>query len=653
MIALATGLLAISLQRFLAGRVDTPFLLLALITLAAIALCAYGLYRARRELVPKEQTCDAGERVLEGDPFDLTLQERGEIFRAAFDNAAIGMGLLSSKGLWLQVNRSVCEILGYTRQELVATGFQRVVHPDDLAPIFANIQQLLKGSIQTFQVEQRYLHKKGHEVSALCHVSLLRDEKTKVSRLILQIQDITDRKKSEEQLTHNAFHDALTGLPNRALFMDHLRLSIARKQRNEKYMFAVLFLDLDRFKVINDSLGHMVGDQLLVNVGQRLNNVLRSGDTVARVGGDEFTILLDDLKDEIEAITIAERIQKDLKTPLNLYGYEVFTTASIGIALSHVDYENPENVMRDADTAMYRAKSLGKARHEVFDKAMHAIAMNVLQLETDLRYAIERQEFFLQYQPIVSLDGFNLCGFEALVRWQHPERGLVSPIDFIPVAEDTGQIVQIGQWTLREACRQMQIWHKRFQLETPLFVSVNLSGRQFTQPDLIEQVSEILKETGFDPNFLKLEITESMVMENIETATAMLKQLRALGVRLSIDDFGTGYSSLSYLHRFPIDTLKIDRSFVIHIVDNNENIEIVRTIVMLAQNLGLDVVAEGVETKEQLALLRKLGCEHGQGYFFSKPTSIGGAEKLISDVLTLLPPVHQPAHLPLSPVLIG
>jgi diguanylate cyclase (GGDEF)-like protein/PAS domain S-box-containing protein len=574
-----------------------------------------------------------------------TLQESEELFRSAFDYAAIGMALVSSKGGWLQVNRSLCEIMGYSATELLATSFQKLTHPDDLAHALSNVKQLLKGKIPTYQMEKRFIHKQGHEVWALCSVSRVRDANTDNVHLIFQIQDITDRKRAEDRLLHDAFHDALTGLPNRALFIDHLKLTIARKQRFEDHMYAVLFLDLDRFKVVNDSLGHMIGDQLLVGIARKLETCLRVGDTVARVGGDEFTILLEDIKDEIEAISIAERIQNELKTPFNLDNHEVFTTVSIGIAPSSVGYDQPDEILRDADTAMYRAKSLGKARHEVFDKAMHAVAMNLLQLETDLRRAIDRQEFFLQYQPIVALDGFNLCGFEALVRWQHPERGLVSPLDFIPVAEDTGQILPIGHWILKEACRQMQRWQRRFPLNPPLFISVNLSGKQFTQPDLIEQVTKILKETRLDPRSLKLEITESVVMEDIENATEMLKQLRGLGVSLSIDDFGTGYSSLSYLHRFPIDTLKIDRSFVIRMVDNNENIEIVRTILMLAKNLGMDVVAEGVETKEQLALLRKLGCENGQGYFFSKPTSVSGAEKLISDTCTLLRPIPQAVQL--------
>ncbi|HEX8685555.1 MAG TPA: bifunctional diguanylate cyclase/phosphodiesterase, partial [Pyrinomonadaceae bacterium] len=395
-------------------------------------------------------------------------------------------------------------------------------------------------------------------------------------------------------------------------------------------------------KIVNDSLGHMFGDQLLVGLARRLEDCLREGDTVARVGGDEFTILLDDLADEQEAATVAERIQKEIGAAIMLSGREVFTTMSIGVAAGTGSYSDPEDILRDADTAMYRAKSLGKARHVVFDHSMHASAVNLLQIETDLRKALEKGQFYLLYQPIVSLDNFKLCGFEALVRWHHPERGLISPLDFIPIAEETGQIIGIGEWALFEACRQMREWQEKFPQASPIFMSVNLSAKQFNHMMLIAQVDDVLRRTGLNPRQLKLEITEGAVMDNIDAATEMLRQLRDLGVQLAIDDFGTGYSSLSYLHRFPIDTLKIDRSFVTRMANNPENVEIVRTIVMLAQVLGMDVVAEGVETKEQLKLLRDLRCEYGQGYYFSRPSSAGDSEKIIVETNEKVRKLHMP-----------
>lgn len=446
-------------------------------------------------------------------------------------------------------------------------------------------------------------------------------------------QEISDRQRAEEQLIHSAFHDALTGLPNRALFIDRLEHALERAKRLEDYLFAVIFLDLDRFKIVNDSLGHMVGDQLLLAIASRIKACLRSADTVARLGGDEFTILLEDIKDVSYAKDVANRIQEELMLPFNLSGNEVFTTASIGIALSAIGYDRPEQLLRDADTAMYQAKARGKARYEVFDITMHTSAIALLQLETDLRRAIDRHEFRIHYQPIVSLFSGRINGFEALVRWQHPDRGLVSPTEFIPVAEETGLMIPIGWWVLREACRQMHVWQVQFPANPPLTISVNLSGKQFSQPDLSEQIKQILQETSLDPRTLKLEITESVIMENAESATIMLSQLQTLGVQLYMDDFGTGYSSLSYLHRFPIDILKIDRSFVSRMGVDDENLEIVRTIMTLAHNLGMNVTAEGVETAEQLALLRALKCEYGQGYLFSKPVDGEAAGALIAPEL--------------------
>ncbi len=558
------------------------------------------------------------------------LEESEERFRSAFDYAAIGMALVAPDGTWLEVNHSLCRIIGYSEEQLLATNFQSLTHPEDLITAQEHISQLLAGKIPACQMEKRYTHILGHAVWVLQSISLARDPDNESTRLIFQIQDITDRKRAEERLVHDAFHDALTGLPNRALFMDHLKLATERSKRREAYRFAVLFMDLDRFKNINDSLGHMVGDQLLISIARRLEGCLRPGDTVARLGGDEFTILLEEITDISEATQIAERVQREMAHPFTLSGHEVYMTVSIGVAPNVTGYNMPQDILRDADTAMYYAKASGKARYEMFDQAMHAHAVDMLRLETDLRRAIDRQEFRLHYQPIVSLRTGKISGFEALVRWEHPERGCISPDKFISLAEETDMILPIGKWVLTEACRQMREWQQEYPEHGLLSISVNLSCKQFRQPDLVEQINRILQEIGLNPRCLKLEITESVVMENIDTAIDMMKQLRALGVQLSMDDFGTGYSSLSYLHRFPISTLKIDRSFVTRMDGNNENKEIVRTIVMLACNLGMDVVAEGVEGETQLSQLIALDCQYGQGYYFSKPKTAEAIAELLT-----------------------
>ena len=557
------------------------------------------------------------------------MQESEERFRSAFDHAPIGMALVAPDGRWLQVNQCLCDIAGYSEDEFKGMTFQAITHPDELGDFLTSLKEVVDGQVLTHQMEKRYLHKLGHEVWVLVGVSLIRDSESKCLHLIFQIQDITHRRRAEQQLVHEALHDALTGLPNRAWFMEQLQVSLDLVHSQKDRLFAVLFLDLDRFKLINDSIGHMVGDQLLIGIANRLTHCVRPGDKVARLGGDEFTILLDDIRSVSEATEVADRIQKHLSKSFNVGGYETFTTVSIGIALSTPEYQLPEDFLRDADTAMYQAKSLGKARHVIFDKGMHARAVNLLQLETDLRRAIDRGEFFIEYQPIVELRSGRLTGFEALVRWQHPERGSVLPDRFIAVAEETGFIVPIGRWVLLQACLQMQRWNEKHSPATPLSISVNLSGRQFAHSNLLEQITEILEVTGLDPRLLKLEITESVVMESVESTAGTLEKLRALGVELSIDDFGTGYSSLSYLHRLPIDTLKIDRSFVSRMAENNENKEIVRTIIMLAKTLGMGVIAEGVETNEQAELLRELECQSVQGYLVSRPLDAESTDRLI------------------------
>ena len=434
---------------------------------------------------------------------------------------------------------------------------------------------------------------------------------------------------TKEHFRHAAFHDSLTGLPNRAMFTELLKAEIETSQRRDGHMFAVLFLDLDRFKNINDSLGHTHGDLLLVAFAERLERTLRPVDTLARFGGDEFAILLSGMSDATDAVRVAQRIQDELTQPFVLDKNSAFATASIGIALSSSGYEKADDILRDADIAMYRAKENGKARYELFDHGMHARAVSRLQLESDLRQAIEKKQFCVYYQPIVCLQTGRLSGFEALVRWNHPRLGIVSPADFIPVAEETGLIVPIGEWVLNEACSHVRQWQIVSPSHRSLSLSVNLSARQVAQPDLLERIKEALENSRLNPHCLKLEITESVVMENAEAAALMFKQLRSLGVQLSIDDFGTGYSSLSYLHRFPLNYLKIDRSFVMRLTTDNDN-AIVRTISTLARNLGMEVIAEGIETEEQYQQLRMLGCEYGQGYLFSRPVDNDGVAHLLA-----------------------
>ncbi|MFL6276380.1 MAG: putative bifunctional diguanylate cyclase/phosphodiesterase [Blastocatellia bacterium] len=558
-------------------------------------------------------------------------------FHQAFDQAPIGMALVSPDGLWLQVNQSLCTLIGYSEKELLQKNCRAITLPEDLQKMTATIAQVSETQASISQVEVRYLHKQGQQVCALIGVSPLVCAEEAAPQLIFQIQDITDRKRAEAQLIHDAYHDALTGLPNRSWFTEQLGQALSAARSDPRAGFAVLFLDLDRFKIINDSMGHLFGDQLLINTAERLKASVRPGDKIARLGGDEFTVLMSGLTESAEVIQIVERIQREVSLPFVLNGFETFTTASIGIALSELGYDKPEELLRDADTAMYQAKSLGKAQHVIFDKRMHLRALNLLQLESDLRRAIDRGEFRVQYQPIISLSNGTLSGFEALVRWHHPERGLISPDEFISVAEETGLIVPLGKWVLAEACGQMKLWEARFGADLPLLMSVNLSSRQFMDANLLDQILQIVAETRIDPRKLKLEITESVVMENIEVATQMLNQLRAIGVGLSIDDFGTGYSSLSYLHRLPINTLKIDRSFVSRMNDQNENYEIVRTIVLLAQNLGLGIIAEGVETIEQVARLAELKCDHGQGFFFSRPIDADSALLLVEKMMRAEP----------------
>ena len=462
---------------------------------------------------------------------------------------------------------------------------------------------------------------------------IVRDSKGEALHFNNQIVDITERKHMEKQLLHDALHDSLTGLPNRALFTDRLDHELKRAKANPDYVFAVLFLDLDRFKVVNDSAGHLVGDQLLIEISRRLEKSVNFTDTVARLGGDEFTILLENIHNIENAISVAEKIDQALRIPFHLQGYELFTSASIGIALSCEGYEKPDEIMRDADLTMYSAKEQGRARYEIFNSSLHDRAITRLQLETDMRYGIEREEFLIYYQPISCLKTGELAGFEALARWKHPTRGSVSPGEFIPVAEETGTIIPLGTWILNKACQQMQLWQEKYPHKSSMQISVNLSGKQLREPSLLEKIDSILQETGLLGKHLKLEITESSLIENMEVATQTLLEIKSRNIKLSMDDFGTGYSSLSYLHRFPVDFLKIDRSFVQDIQVNKGNYAIVKAIVTLAHVLDMEVIAEGIEDTYQVNQLKLLKCEYGQGYYFAKPLNIQQAEELIVNSL--------------------
>jgi diguanylate cyclase (GGDEF)-like protein/PAS domain S-box-containing protein len=504
------------------------------------------------------------------------------------------------------------------------------VHPEDLERVRAALSAHLEGLTSHLECEYRMLHHNGSYRWVLCRGLAVRDEQGRARRIAGSQSDVTHRKLAEAQLAHRAFYDPLTNLPNRALFLDRLRHALRRAQRRRDYLFAVLFLDVDRFKVINDSLGHMSGDRLLVTIARRLELALRPGDSVARLGGDEFTVLLDDIGDAADAEVVAERIHRELLAPFQIGGQELYTSCSIGIALSSTGYEKPEDILRDADTAMYRAKSTGRARHALFDTAMHQRAVMLLQTEADLRRALERDELRVQYQPIVSLATGRISGVEALVRWEHPERGRISPAEFVPVAEDSGLIVALDRWVLQRACQEVQRWFAALPQAGDFRLNVNLSPRQLGLTDLAQQVADVLSQTGLPAASLRLEITETAMMEQHDAALRTLSELKELGVQISIDDFGTGYSSLARLHQFPIDSLKVDRSFVEVMGETGETSRIARTIVLIGRTLGLSVIAEGVETPRQLELLRELRCDAAQGYFFSRPVDGEVARELLA-----------------------
>jgi len=531
-------------------------------------------------------------------------------------------------------------MLGYGEKEIddhPNAWFSRI-HPDDREGLKSKIAAHISGRNPHFEGEYRIMHKDGIYRWVLSRGLAVRKLDGQAYRMAGSQTDISLRKKVEEQLVHDAFHDALTGLPNRALFMDRLQHVITTSHRRIDSRYAVLFLDMDRFKIINDSLGHTIGDYLLAAIGRLLSDCLRPGDTIARLGGDEFAVLLENITELKDAIDVTERIHKKLTAPLMVQGHEVYTSVSIGVALGSERYDRPEQVLRDADIAMYQAKARGNACYEIFEMKMHANILDRQQLEAELRGVLDHKELLLHYQPIIDLKTHHLIGFEVLVRWNHPKRGLLYPLEFIPLAEENGQIHVIGEWILREACREMKVLQERYVAQPPLKMSVNISSKQFLQQDLADKVVGILKETGLDPHTLIFEITESMIMENVDAGVATMNRLRDIGVNIHIDDFGTGYSSLSYLHQFPINALKIDRTFINKLSADGENREIILSIISLASSLKFDVIAEGVEMMHQLSTIEELHCQYGQGFLFAQPMGLHEIDAWVKNEKYLIRP---------------
>jgi diguanylate cyclase (GGDEF)-like protein/PAS domain S-box-containing protein len=540
-----------------------------------------------------------------------------ERFRSLVQNAADIISIVNPDGTIRYQSPSVENILGYSADNMVGTTIYTYLHPDDSETVVESLSMLYADPT----VAQRALLRARHADGSWRHLeaigaNLLHDPN--VGGLLLNIRDITERKALEDRLTHQAFHDPLTGLPNRMFFNNRLQIAADAARRRDSNI-AVVFLDIDNFKVINDSLGHQAGDKLLIEVAQRLRGALRSSDTVARFGGDEFTFLLETDVTQESVIQTVERVQEELAQTFEVDGHDLTATCSIGIAVSVPEGLYPEELLRNADIALYRAKRQGKARYAMYDSYMNIDAMSRLQLEIDLRRALERNELFLYYQPLVELNTGRVTGVEALMRWRHPERGIVVPSNFIPLAEENGMISQIGQWALEESCRQAKAWQSDPGITPTLTVSVNVSARQFQDPQFVEDVARVLEESGLEAQYLKLEITESIGMEDAEKTLIMLTRLKELGVHIALDDFGMGHSALSYLKRFPIDTLKLDRLFVSGLAHNKEDKAIVQAAIDVAQAMGLDITAEGVETREQIQILYSLGCDHGQGFYFARP----------------------------------
>jgi diguanylate cyclase (GGDEF)-like protein/PAS domain S-box-containing protein len=567
---------------------------------------------------------------------EKVVRESEELFRTIFENATAGVCVTGLNGRFLRTNDKLCEIFGYSQEEIRQLFFNDVTYREDKEIGLNFLKQMLSGQLNNANFEKRYVHKSGQIIWALVSTGVVRKPGGEALYFVTYIQDITGRKQLEERLRHDAMHDPLTGLGNRNLLLDHLSQVNERKKRKPGLLFALLFLDFDRFKMLNDTLGHYAGDQLLIEASRRLEQGLRSSDHItrysppeilARIAGDEFVILLEDFQSVEEIQRIAERVEKLISSPYKISGIEVNLTASIGLVIPDQPYNNPEDMIRDADIAMYRAKLAGGAKVMCFNQEMHQSAMAKMQMETDLRQAVERGEFVVYFQPLYTFQNEQIFGFEALVRWNSPRYGFLTPGEFIPLSEETGLIAPIGYYVMEEACRQMQKWRKAIPTCADLILSVNLSSRQIMNGELVENVRAILEKTGFDPKGLWLEVTESTMVQMSTSVWTQLSELRAMGICIEIDDFGTGYSSLSYLQDLPIDGLKIDRSFIREL--QGGGYQIVKTLIDLSHSMGLTAVAEGVETQSQYNFLRDLACDYAQGFLMSKPVDAGVVEELL------------------------
>jgi diguanylate cyclase (GGDEF)-like protein/PAS domain S-box-containing protein len=605
-------------RRDVLGIVGAMGLGLLVLLFAAFSGTSRRLTLQNRQLIAQAST----EQALTDD-----LRRSQERYRSLVRNSADVNMILGSDGRIQYESQAVERVLGYRSDERVGQSAFELIHPDDIERAQLLMADVLRTPGAQSQGELRIHHADGSWRTIEVTGKNLLDDPA-VGGLVINYRDVTMRKELEDELRHQAFHDSLTGLANRALFADRLGHAMTRT-RDQRLPLAVLFVDLDDFKSINDSLGHAEGDQLLVAVAERFRGALRAADSIARMGGDEFAILLEDSPDSSTPLQVAERLLSTLQAPFERHGKELFVHASVGVAIWTSANQTSDDLLRNADVAMYTAKARGKDRIEVFEASMHAAAVARFALRGDLERALKRGELSLRYQPVVRLDNQAIVGVEALLRWNHPERGAIVPDEFIPIAEETGVIVPIGRWVLEEACRQVQAWD-RVRSAPPLVINVNVSARQLTERGFVDDVGRILATTGLDPARLVLELTEGVLMQDTDATLATFVALKRLGIRLAIDDFGTGYSSLSYLHRFPIDVLKIDRSFVASMLDGPDQAALLRSILKLSETLHLETVAEGVEDAAQLAELQACGATLGQGFLFARPLTPEAIEALLT-----------------------